>query len=316
MNQQSLYRAKAPHLPLPVFHQPWWLDAVCGKDNWHAAMVLGKSGELLGLCTYFVRRKWGLSVIVNPPFTPYLGVWLNPEFVPKKQVSKYNHEIQILKALAEQLPTVAWYSLVHPPAFDNWLPFYWKGYRCSPRYTYLFEAAKLDDIYSNLASAVRNKIKLAQSNLVVEKSTDLNKFMLVYENTLLRNRFYSNIETKKFQDLSDTIFRNNSGEILMAIDRDAQPVAGVFLLSDTQTVYLWQMGYRKMAPSNKGAVQLLIYKAIQLAMETGRAFNFEGSMLPHIEPVFRAFGGRRVPVYHIFKASNRLIYALKELLGV
>jgi hypothetical protein len=65
---------------------------------------------------------------------------------------------------------------------------------------------------------------------------------------------------------------------------------------------------------SNGAVQQLIWHAIQEVMKMGKSFNFEGSMLPHIEPVFRAFGAERKPVYQIYKASNKIIYALLELL--
>ena len=54
---------------LPLFAQDWWLDAVCGKENWH--VITASSGDFdLALPVYEVKIK-GIRRLVQPPWTQY-----------------------------------------------------------------------------------------------------------------------------------------------------------------------------------------------------------------------------------------------------
>ena len=66
---------------------------------------------------------------------------------------------------------------------------------------------------------------------------------------------------------------------------------------------------------SSGAAQLLMWEAIKLASDHVKSFNFEGSMLPHVEPVFRHFGGRRVPYFRVFKDKNKAVKLMRLILG-
>jgi hypothetical protein len=46
---------------------------------------------------------------------------------------------------------------------------------------------------------------------------------------------------------------------------------------------------------------LLLWEAIQWAMESGRIFDFEGSMIEPVERFFRTFGAHQVPILNIHK---------------
>ncbi len=55
---------------IPLFLQPWWLDAVCRK--WDAA-IARKGEHITGIWAYPVEKKAGVSLLRNPLLTPYLG---------------------------------------------------------------------------------------------------------------------------------------------------------------------------------------------------------------------------------------------------
>ena len=94
---------------LPIFFQPWWLDVVSQKGTWGACIAKSKNGEITGILPYYLTFFAGFKVIRMPPFTPYLGVWLNFPEGQWKKTKKYSFETQVISELIKQLPKVAWY---------------------------------------------------------------------------------------------------------------------------------------------------------------------------------------------------------------
>ena len=39
-----------------VYDQPWWMDAVCGAENWDV-LLYEKKGNLLGAMPYYVKSR-------------------------------------------------------------------------------------------------------------------------------------------------------------------------------------------------------------------------------------------------------------------
>jgi hypothetical protein len=63
-----------------------------------------------------------------------------------------------------------------------------------------------------------------------------------------------------------------------------------------------------------GAMSLLIWRAIEWAAQQGcHTFDFEGSMIPQVETLFRAFGGKQKPFFRITKTKNRAFELLTML---
>ena len=60
---------------IPLFLRDWWLDAVCGDDNWGVAIVCN-GDRVDGCLPYSIRRRFGWVLIGQPPLTPFLGPWI------------------------------------------------------------------------------------------------------------------------------------------------------------------------------------------------------------------------------------------------
>ena len=60
---------------LPIFFQPWWLDATAGKNNWGVA-IYEKSNEVFGVLPFFYKNKTILKFLGLPIFSQHLGPWL------------------------------------------------------------------------------------------------------------------------------------------------------------------------------------------------------------------------------------------------
>ena len=63
-----------------------------------------------------------------------------------------------------------------------------------------------------------------------------------------------------------------------------------------------------------GAISILLWRAIQDMAAKGLAFDFEGSMLPQVEPLYRAFGATPKHYFQIQKTSHLFYRLLKFFL--
>ena len=83
---------------LPLFMQPWYLDAVIGEDNWDILLV-DRKGQIVAVMPFVVQEKQGQRVIQTPNLIPHLGPWL----IPAYQGYEYQHKY--LFHLIEQIPS-------------------------------------------------------------------------------------------------------------------------------------------------------------------------------------------------------------------
>lgn len=298
----------------PIFQQAWWLDIVCKSGEWKLLSAKNKQGEILGTLPYFITRIAGMRLIRTPPFTPYLGVWLDYSKCSGSLAKRYGFENEVIADLVKQLPKVASYHQVHPEQLQNWLPFYWLGYRQTTRYTYIFEELNPVRIWEGMKDKTRNLIRKARRlGLSVRQENDLEKFLVLQAKTFARQGISLRQDADIFRSLHEEIHRRGQGAIYFAEDESGIAHAALYLVWDAETAYCWQLG-ADTELRKSGAVQLLLWHSIEAASQKVRRYNFEGSILPHIEPVFRAFGAERKAVFQIRKFGNRFLEALWVLL--
>ena len=98
VNNKQRYREVATDLPnLPVFFNPWYLDAACGDQNWEVCISQDNGGRIQGVLPYFRSSKYGISHITMPLLLPYLGPWVIHPQNPSKQATRYSYEKKVLK---------------------------------------------------------------------------------------------------------------------------------------------------------------------------------------------------------------------------
>ena len=122
---------------LPIFLNSWWLDAVCGEENWDVALSL-KGDTIFGALPYFIDRKYGFVFLTQPILTQYLGPWIRYP-ANQKYEKRLSHEKSVLTDLINNLPKYSLYRQNFRYTYTNWLPFYWNGFSQTTRYTYLIE---------------------------------------------------------------------------------------------------------------------------------------------------------------------------------
>ena len=282
---------------LPIFFQPWWLDAVSGT-KWKIKLAYNRAGSVTGILPYVPARKAFTNLILMPPLTPHLGVHhlMPDEKWGERAQQRFRREVT--STLLGSLEPHTYIRMHLLPAVDDVIPFLRAGYRQSINYTVILDNLQdKQNLFDRFQPSLRRKIRRASEILTVSEVHNAVEF---YERTRqnFRDRGRSIPYSKSlFCTLDQALKQRNRRTIYLATHPQNGPVAGLYIVRDTKRVYyLASWLNRRTAP--QGAVALLVWRAIQDLDDTTECFDFEGSMIPGVASFFLSFGGRLVP-YHV-----------------
>ena len=292
---------------IPVFHEPWWLDAVSGIEGWDVALV--RSGEkIVASLPYARKKKLLFNLSVQPPLTQTLG----PLFQHFNSGSSYSRILKNEKSytlsLIDQLPKFDYFSQNFLPGISNWLPWYWKGYSQTTGYTYQIEnLGDLEAVWSGFDDKTRNEIRKAErNNITVEDSEDIDCFLALLRMTYERQGMLRLVNDGLVMKVNNACNANGARKIFIARGEDGKPHAGIFIVWNAHSAY-YLMGGGNPALRKSGATSLALWSAIKFASSVTNKFDFEGSMVESIESFFRGFGGRQIPILKVSKFGS--VYA-------
>ena len=319
MPKKQSYRVScSKETTLPIFSQDWWLDAVCGKDNWDVAIVV-KGEEIQASMPYYMKRCYGFKILTMPQLTQNLGPWLRSSQV--KYSKRLGHEKKLMNALIEQLPQHDYFSQNWHYSNTNWLPFYWKGFKQTTNYTYvLADLRDKDKIWSGLRENIRTDIKKATNRfkLQVRSELGIDEFLEINRKTFDRQGMALPYTVDFAKRLDAACCEHKCRKIFIAEDEQGRRHAGVYIIWDEKSAY-YLMGGGDPELRNSGATSLCIWEAIKFASTVTNKFDFEGSMIEPVERLCRGFGAAQHPYFSIKKSPSillRMALSAKDSLAV
>ena len=293
---------------LPIFFQDWYLDAVCQNGDWEVAMVK-QAGKIVGVLPYYIKQKGLFRYITMPPLTKMMGPYVLPAYRQDKSFLK------ISTALIEQLPSVAAHEQLLDYSIDNWLPFYWKGYQQTTRYSYLLDLSNMERVFENLSADYKNnKIKKAKELVNVVQDQPLEVLYQVNKMSFDRQQLAIPYDLVFLKRVDEALMEQEARAMFFAIDESEQIHAVAYLIWDKTRAYYLLAG-DDPALRKSGAGILLAWRAIQYTNEVLGlpVFDFQGSMIPAIERVRRQFGATRQPYFFIKKTNSKWFDRLGRL---
>jgi hypothetical protein len=296
-----------------IFRQPWWLDAVA-PGCWGEAAV-ERGGELAARLPYVVRRRLGMTALVMPPLTQNLGPWLKPS--EGKYASRLAWEKDLMDELINKLPTHDRFSQSFHFSMTNWLPFYWRGFSQTTRYTYRLEdLSEMERLWSELAENVRRAVRKARKEVAVREDLDVDEFIRLNSLTFSRQGVRMPYSPELVRRLDAACAARGRRKIIFAEDASGRVHAAVYVVWDEDSAYNLMLGSDPELRGS-GASNLVMWEAIRYASTVTRSFDFEGSMIESVERSFRSFGARQVPYFHVSRMSGRmnLLHAGRRLLS-
>lgn len=286
---------------IPLFSQHFWMDSVCGGENWDVIIIKEKN-NILGTLVYFLNKLDNGFEIRKAMLTQNNGIIFN---YPKnmkynKKISFENKVINLVIDEIEKLDIVSYRQYYHY-SFDNWLPFYWRGYSQSTRYTYVIDdTSNMENVIKKYDGNIRNYLKKAKQKVQVFSDMSANDFYEFNKKTYDRQNLNIPYDFKVFNDLYENLKERNSLKILYAIDNEKNIHSAALFAMDNDSVYYLMSGSDANFRSSQ-ALTLLIHSGIEFASENNKKFDFEGSMKQNIEKFFRQFGARQKQYFDIQK---------------
>ena len=285
-----------------IFATSWWLDAVM-PDSWDA-VELSRDGQTIARLPYAVMRKMGLTLLINPHLTQTLGPWLAP--LTGKYATQLAQQRELFTSLIDRLPPHDLFHQTFHYSITNWLPFYWKGFTQTTRYTYVIDdLTDLSQVWNNFHSNTRRVIRKAKKKVIVRSDLDLEKFLDLNTMTFQRQGRSLPYSRELVRRLDAACVNHQARRMFFAEDAQGRIHAALYLIWDERSAY-YLLGGGDPNLRNSGAMNLLMWQAIQFASTVTKKFDFEGSMIEPIEIFFRNFGARQIPYFQVTRMSRRM----------
>lgn len=296
------------HPEIPLFLQHKWMETVAKPEQWDVALV-GSENDVQAFMPYFKKRKLQFDIVTMPPLTPYMGPWLHyPE--GQKPATRLSFEKKMYEQLIEQLPRTDKFIQYFHPEVTNWLPFYWKGFEQSTRYTYVIDDLSYPEmLFGNLQGNIRREIAKAQRSLTVSEVLEVKTLHSIKLKDYADKGQEINYSEAYFNRIFDRLKADDACRVWVAHDRHGNAVASLLLVWDHDSAY-YLAGAAHPEHKNSGAMSLLMWTAIVFASSVTGKFNFEGSMIEPVERFFRSFGAKQTPYFEIRKTDSKLLKLL------
>lgn len=295
------YRELCEKEDIPIFSQYYWMDAVCGEENWNVILI-EEGGKIIASLPYFYIKENGKFKIQKALLTQNNGIkfYYPSDLKLSSKVSFENRAIEKVILELEKLE-ISEYRQYYHYDFKNWLPFYWQGYKQTTRYTYIIENKEsLNTIYENFDGNVRKHIKKAQKSVIVKSDLDYKKFYELNKETYARQGIDIPYSFQIFEKIYKTLKERELVKSFYAEDEFGNIHSAVLYVLDKNSIYYLMSG-SKMEFRNSQSLTLLIYEGIKLAHKLNKTFDFEGSMKKNIEKFFRQFGAEQKMYFDISK---------------
>lgn len=316
--KRQLYRELCEEVYIPLHAKDWWLDAVCGIDNWEVILVFDK-GKICGALPYSISKKLNfLTQIINPTLSIYNNIYIrlpnNPDI---KSVKLQSLENIIVHELVSQIPEASFFRQQINPKTTNALPFIWKGFHQTTKYS--FRYSNLEDtnsIFKGIAYNTRHGMKKAKEHITVFESDDFDTlFRLNSQSYNLKNVALP--YSKEFlKNAYQVLKKHNACDLHIAQDNESgEKVAALLIAYDERVAYAIVAGTSRTG-INQSSLNCLYWQSVERASKRVRTYDFEGSMNPKIEHIYRNFGATRTPYHCVYRFKNRAYHTIATLAGL
>ncbi|MEG2288882.1 MAG: peptidoglycan bridge formation glycyltransferase FemA/FemB family protein [Clostridium sp.] len=311
MNNKEKYMKFCDDKNIGIFSQYWWLDTVSGKDGWDV-ILNEKGGSIVAALPFsYSENRHGID-IHQAKLTQKNGVYI--EYPSnQKYTSKLSFEKKAMKEIIDELEkrNLNKYTQNFDYTVTNWLPFYWRGYNQTSRYTYVIEdISDFERIYNNIDSSTKNMIRKAEKIVKIKENLDVDSFYEINKMTFERKGMNIPYDKDLIKKIESETKRRECSKSFYAVDEEGNIHAAIYLVWDKTSVY-YLLGGINPDYKNSNATSLLLKNAIEFSVSMNLKFDFEGTMNEDIEKFFSSFGGRQVQYFTISKSFK---FSIKDTL--
>jgi len=263
------------------------------------------------ISNFELKEKLGFKFILNPTLVPYQGYFAKPD-ESSNSYTAYSFYKKSIDAFCENLPKHDALILKLHPSINYVLPFIWRGYQVSTRFTFLLNLQEK----LNYKESLKREIKKAEKDIIIETSTNIEELFQLKKLNQKARKSPLDFDLNYLNDFYTRFAANNSAKLLIAKKEDIT-IGALLLVYDNETAY-YLAGATHPEYRTSGALSLLLHEAINQSKITSKFFDFEGSMEPGIARYFASFGAEATPYFLIENYPNKLAKAAlkaKKMMG-
>jgi hypothetical protein len=277
-----------------IYSKSFYLDSIgCS----YSIGVVEDDNRIIG---GIVLAKNEVNVFSNPLFVKFLGILYGP--VTGRLMGYQSQTYKIDKEIISQLRGWNVWSYCFHPCYNNWLNFYWNGYKQTTRYTYQIDFSKTPDFRTNYGEKAKSPLRAARKADLVIDDIDAVAFAEVNKKTYTAKSGRQPYGKKKLVNLLNRLSEQKCLCMKLVKDRRGNIHSVAAIVYDRRSANLILNGtdpaYRQF-----GGNSFLIDYMIEFASKKCGIFDFEGSMHERIEKFYHGFGGELTPYYLIYKAN-------------
>ena len=297
---------------VPLFMQPWWMDAVCAGKEWDVLLAENEHGEIIGAMPYLLRKRAWFKYIIMPQQTQIGGIWVREDVTGDKWKTA-----EVCRSIKEQMDNLglAYYYQQYMPGSLCVDAMRGLGFKTKERVTYRVD--DLSDLDALIASFSKNKRRQLQKalSLHAERGMEVEDFYRFHVHCLAARKRKIRYSREFLLVLERKAKRHKQCEILKVCNADGQVYAAAFLVWDKSLMYYLIPAYDP-AFGDSGAGALLVLEAMKLAREKQVRFDFEGSMERGTAKHYKQFGSTPYTYFSVekyYKPLFRLAIWIQKL---
>ena len=282
---------------VPIFMQPWWMDAVCAGKTWDVLLAEDSEGNILGAMPYLLRKRAWFKYIVMPQQTQIGGIWVDSQVTGDKWKTA-----EVCRALKEQMDTMglAYYYQQYLPGSLCVEAMRGLGFTTKERVTYrVDDLSNLDAVIDKFSKNKKRQLQKALS-LHADRTMEIEDFYRFHSQCLATRKRKISYSREFLLVLERKARRLGQCTVLSVRNADGEPYAAAFLVWDKKYMY-YLIPAINPAFGDSGAGALLVLEAMKLAREKHVLFDFEGSMDRGTAKHYQQFGSNPVKYFSVEK---------------
>lgn len=278
------------------------METVCRGKQWDVLLAERKDGAVEGALPYLYGSKYGIRYILQPELTQFSGPWYNADD------DDLDFQMRVGGDLVAQLEALGIRAYIQhfSPSITNWLPFYWKGYRQTTRYTYRFPSlANPDELFRKASRVRRRHMDEVAAACTVDTGLSPEEFAVFHKDYYLRRGGHDFTPQGLILNVCHAALARQQGVLWGLRSHDDRLQAGWFVAYDDNCGYSLLLAIGPDAPPN--AMTYLMWQVLRHLSPLTRAFDFEGSMEPGTELFYRTFSTVQTPFFEVTKFRPGLL---------
>ncbi|MGH7855872.1 MAG: GNAT family N-acetyltransferase, partial [Candidatus Binatia bacterium] len=190
-----------------------------------------------------------------------------------------------------------------------------QGFQNTLSITYVIDAREREGWKARLSKNHRYYLRKAEEQRASEpwevlRGASADEAWTLLQATGGRKGFRLEVSRERFESSIGRLLERGAAEIWSLVDASGRTVSAALLARDDRFAYYLASGMRPGLRRDFLGNYVLLQAMIDDTLQRGLSFDFEGSVLPGVEPFFRGFGGEiRYNVRQV-RISSVLVYVI------